>query len=147
MSLNSPSQITQPLSRSALSEGGVTALMTRAGNVTVTPVTLRSNPVSIPSRQAGQAQVSLSRHSSSPSLLDDDIGAGDYITLTSSNPALVFPQDREVPLDSITLDTDRGLVEESLNTANTRVILSSQAQPRLNTQNLVTGMVHSLWLT
>ena len=34
-------QITQPLSRSALTESGVTALMTRAGDVTVTPVTLR----------------------------------------------------------------------------------------------------------
>ena len=82
------SQITQPLSRSALSEGGVTALMSRAGNVTtvVTPVTLRSSPVTIPSRH----------HSSSSSLLEDDIGAGDYITLTSTNPALVFSshQDR-----------------------------------------------------
>ena len=64
----------------------MTALMTRAGNVTVTPVTLRSSPVSIPSRH----------HSSSSSLLEDDIGAGDYITLTSTNPALVFAshQDR-----------------------------------------------------
>ena len=82
------SQITQPLSRAALSEGGVTALMSRAGNVTtvVTPVTLRSSPVTIPSRH----------HSSSSSLLEDDIGAGDYITLTSTNPALVFSshQDR-----------------------------------------------------
>lgn len=117
----------------------MTALMTRAGNVTVTPVTLRSSPVSIPSRH----------HSSSSSLLEDDIGAGDYITLTSTNPALVFSseQDREVPLDSITLDTDRGLVDggssESLNTANTRLILSSQPQARLSSQpqTLVTGMV------
>ena len=142
--------------------------MSRAGNVTtvVTPVTLRSSPVTIPSRH----------HSSSSSLLEDDIGAGDYITLTSTNPALVFSshQDRgdsrrhhtktaslssllslaEVPLDSITLDTDRGLVDggtsdsvggalESLNTANTRVILSSQPQARVSSQpqTLVTGMV------
>ena len=61
--------------------------MTRAGNVTVSPVTLRSSPVSIPSRH---------QSSSSSSLLEDDIGAGDYITLTSTNPALVFSshQDR-----------------------------------------------------
>ena len=115
--------------------------MTRAGNVTVTPVTLRTNPISIPSRQ---------QSSTSSSLLEDEIGAGDYITLTSTNPALVFPsltggeqQDREVPLDSITLDTDRGLVEESLSTANTRVLLSPPPQPRLNTQTLVTGMVYT----
>ena len=110
--------------------------MSRAGNVTtvVTPVTLRSSPVSIPSRH----------HSSSSSLLEDDIGAGDYITLTSTNPALVFPslssadqQDREVPLDSITLDTDRGLVEESLTTAN-RVLLT-----RPDTQTQLTGTVHT----
>ena len=152
-----PSQITQPLSRAALSEGGVTALVSRAGQaqVTVTPVTLRSGPVSVPSR-----------HSTSSDLLEEDIGAGDYITLTSTNPALVFSshQDRggssssspseklsflsslaEVPLDSITLDTDRGLAEEgsSLSTANTRVLLSSQPQARGSSQpqTLVTGMV------
>ena len=52
------SQITQPLSRSALSEGGVTALMSRAGNVTtvVTPVTLRSSPVTIPSRHHSSSE-------------------------------------------------------------------------------------------
>ena len=83
------SQITQPLSRSALTEGGVTALMSRAGSVTVTPVTLRSDPVSIPSRQ--QHSVSLTRHSGPSNLLEDEIGAGDYITLTSSNAGLVFP--------------------------------------------------------
>ena len=82
-------QITQPLSRSALSEDGVTALMTRAGDVTVTPVTLRSTPISVPppGPRHNVHSVSLSRHSS---LLEDDIGAGDYITLTSNNSALVF---------------------------------------------------------
>ena len=111
--------------------------MTRAGNVTVTPVTLRTNPISIPSRQ---------QSSTSSTLLEDEIGAGDYITLTSTNPALVFPsltggeqQDREVPLDSITLDTDRGLVEESLTTAN-RVLLS---RPDTQTQLTGTGLTHS----
>ena len=121
----------------------MTALMTRAGNVTVTPVTLRSNPISIPSRQQSAG---LSRHSTSSPLLEDEIGAGDYITLTSTNPALVFPslsggeqQDREVPLDSITLDTDRGLVEESLTTAN-RVLLS---RPDTQTQLTGTGLTHT----
>ena len=86
-------QITQPLSRSALSEGGVTALMTRAGDVTVTPVTLRSQPITNPPPQPRHQQlhsVTLSRHSSNSPMLEDDIGAGDYITLTSNNSALVF---------------------------------------------------------
>lgn len=120
----------------------MTALVTRAGSVTVSPVTLRSNPITIPSRH--HQSVSLERHSTSSPLLEDDIGAGDYITLTSTNPALVFPslssadqQDREVPLDSITLDTDRGLVEESLTTAN-RVLLT-----RPDTQTQLTGTVHT----
>ena len=155
-------QITQPLSRTVLSEGGVTSLMSRAGDVRVTSVSLRSTPISIPARSEPQplhsASVSLSRQSAGSPMLEDNLGAGDYITLTSNNTALVFnsatqSHDRgsvvtfsyigfllqfrhsliedlvsEVPLDSITLDSDRNLGEESpvsLNTANTRVILTS----------------------
>ena len=86
-------QITQPLSRAALSEG-VTALMSRAGDVTVTSVSLRSSPISIPARaqpqQLHSASVTLSRQTGDQPLLEDDLGAGDYITLTSNNTALVF---------------------------------------------------------
>ena len=67
------------------------------------------------------------------------------ITRHLSNSLISLLYLAEVPLDSITLDTDRGLVEEgsSLNTANTRVILSSQPQARVSSQpqTLVTGMV------
>ena len=155
-------QITQPLSRAALSES-VTALTSRPGAsgdcvTQVTSVSLRSTPISIPARaqpqQLHSASVTLSRQTAASPLLEDDLGAGDYITLTSNNTALVFnsisatqSHDRgtsliqwmityfqdifsEVPLDSITLDSDRGLDVESpvsLNTANsnTRVIFTS----------------------
>ena len=89
-------QITQPLSRAALSDG-VTALISRAGagdSVTVTSVSLRSSPISIPARaqpqQLHSASVTLSRQTADSPLLEDDLGAGDYITLTSNNTALVF---------------------------------------------------------
>ena len=94
-------QITQPLSRVSLSEG-----VTLVRSVPITPssnnggsVTIRTTPISIPARNAalhnqqlGQGTTStLSRHSSSSSLLDDDIAGSDYITLTSTHPSsMVF---------------------------------------------------------
>ena len=90
-------QITQPLSRAALSES-VTALTSRPGAgdcvTQVTSVSLRSTPISIPARaqpqQLHSASVTLSRQTAASPLLEDDLGAGDYITLTSNNTALVF---------------------------------------------------------
>lgn len=93
-------QITQPLSRAALSES-VTALTSRPGATgdcvtQVTSVSLRSTPISIPARAQPQlgalhsASVTLSRQTAASPLLEDDLGAGDYITLTSNNTALVF---------------------------------------------------------
>lgn len=128
-------QITQPLSRAALSEGGVTTVAGTAAADTVASScgTLRTAPA------ARQHAVTLSRHPgpgpASPLLEAED---GDYITLTASSSVAslsVFSsqaQDREVPLDSITLDSVRGLGSEDegeASVATARVILAP-SQPR-----------------
>ena len=107
-------QITQPLSRVALSEGvtlvrsvPMTSSSTNGGSVTI-----RSTPISIPARtapfqqqQLGPGATStLSRHSMSSSLLDEDIAGTDYITLTSTHPSsMVFPSS-PLPLSAHTQD-------------------------------------------
>ena len=87
-------QITQPLARVALSEG-VTLVRSVPMTPNTAPVTIRTTPISIPARSAPLPQQgaasTLSRHSSSSSLLDDDIAGSDYITLTSTHPSsMVF---------------------------------------------------------
>ena len=126
-------QITQPLplSRSALSDGGagVTALVTKAGDrdVTLTPVTLRSIPISFPARGQTIGSVTLSKNSScsvtaavnaAPLLDSEDIDNSDLISSLSANSSacsnVVFSQShgREVPLESITLDSNQQLVSD-----------------------------------
>ena len=146
-------QITEPLSRSALAESGsssgVSALMSVAGDVSVTPVTLRSNPVISSSaphlRQHSLGSVTLSKHPPAPaSILEEDVDldTSDFITLSTNN-AVVFSsnnsvsgyngqsQDREVPLDTITLDQHHLVTTDHSdqdNTANTRVIISGSSR-------------------
>ena len=152
-------QITQPLSRSALSEegAGVSTLMTRAGDrdVTLTPVTLRSIPISFPARGQTIGSVTLSKNSScsvtaavntAPLLDSEDIDNSDLISSLSANSSacssIVFSQShgREVPLESITLDSNQQLVSDvDISTAKcSRASLQYDSCHSSSTANIVT---------